>query len=370
MSSIKYIFYLFSLSIVLSCGAPGGEIPAPVLQGAPPKNVVLMIGDGMGLTQISAAMYSNGNKIVFEKFPVIGFHKSHAYDKLITDSAAGATAFACGLKTYYNAIGVDKDTVPCKTILETAEDNGYATGIVVTSTLVHATPACFYAHQKLRTSYEEIAADLIDHDIDFLIGGGKRYFDRRESDNRDLYRELREKGYIVGNYFDHALGQMPANAKKNFAYFTADTDPVPVDGGRKYLPMATRRALNFLNKRTEKGFFLVVEGSQIDWSGHSNNAEQMIAELLDFNASIQQVINFADKNENTLVVVTADHETGGMAINPGSKFKEIVPGYTTNGHTATMIPVFAYGPGSELFSGIYENTEIYHKIRQALQLYD
>jgi alkaline phosphatase len=96
----------------------------------------------------------------------------------------------------------------------------------------------------------------------------------------------------------------------------------------------------------------------------------MIAELLDFDASIQQVINFADKNENTLVVVTADHETGGMAINPGSKFKEIVPGYTTNGHTATMIPVFAYGPGSELFSGIYENTEIYHKIRQALQLYD
>lgn len=366
MPSLRLLSQLCLMTIICACSGTNVELPRDISAYGQPKNVIFLIGDGMGLAQITAAMYHNNNKLALEQFPVIGFHKSHASDQLITDSAAGATAFACGVKTYYNAIGVDKDTIPCKTLMEEAKERNLATGLVVTSTLVHATPASFYAHQTIRTKYEEIAVDLVDSGIDFLIGGGKRYFDRREYDDRNLYKELEKKDYKVGNYFDQPFTDFSTNTSQKVVFFTADTDPVPVSAGRKYLPYATRRALQYLDKRTEEGFFLMVEGSQIDWAGHANNAELVIDEILDFNKMIEVVLNYAKKKGNTLVVVTADHETGGMGINKESKMGEIKAEFTTNGHTASMIPVFAYGPSAKLFSGIYENTAINHKIREAL----
>lgn len=331
-----------------------------------PKNIILLIGDGMGLSQISAAMYSNGNRLSLEKFPVIGFHKSYSSDNLITDSAAGATAFACGVKTYNGAIGLNSDSIPCQTILEEAERNNLATGLLVTSTIVNATPAAFIAHQSMRVLNEQIAADFLNTDIDLIIGGGKRYFDRREIDERNLYEELQRKGYYVSDYSIAELDQIGMNAKQNFAYFTADGDPLPVNAGRDYLPSATQESLEFLEKRSEKGFFLMIEGSQIDWGGHANDAKYLISEMLDFNKTIQVALEYAAKKGNTLVIVTGDHETGGMAIQEGSKMNRVKAAFTTNGHTATLIPVFAYGPMSHLFAGIYENTEIHKKMRQAL----
>lgn len=331
-----------------------------------PKNVVLMIGDGMGLSQISAALYANRNRLNLEYFPVIGFHKSYAYDDLVTDSAAGATAFACGVKTYNSAIGMTRDTLPCPSILEEAEARGLATGLIATATIVHATPAAFIAHEVRRVEYEDIAEDMLDVDVDLLIGGGKRYFDRRESDSRDLIRAFKEKGYEVYSYMDREINQLPFNTNQNLIYFTADKHPVPVAAGRDYLSYAARLSPFFLEKRSEQGFFLVIEGSQIDWMCHSNDANGAIKETLDFDRAVGEVLNYAREKGNTLVIVTADHETGGMAINPGSKMGNIKGAFTTNGHTASMIPVFAFGPGSDLFSGIYENTAIYHKMRQAL----
>ncbi|MBP7821500.1 MAG: alkaline phosphatase [Saprospiraceae bacterium] len=330
-----------------------------------PKNVILLIGDGMGMSAISAGIYRSNYKLNFERFPFIGIHKSYSGDNLITDSAAGATAFACGKKTYNSAIGVDLDTMPCKTILEYAEDNGLATGMVVTSTIVHATPAGFIAHRKHRDLYEDIALDFLQDEIDFFIGGGKKYFDRRK-DDRNLITELQKKGYDISDYSQQDIMDLKPDLNKNFGYFTNDGDPLPASQGRDYELQATKLALDYLSKKSDKGFFLMIEGSQIDWGGHANNADYIVSEVQDYDKSIGAVLDWAEKDGETLVVLTADHETGGFAINPGSSRDSLVAAFTTTSHTAEMIPVFAFGVGAEQFCGMYENTAIFDKIKALL----
>lgn len=330
----------------------------------PAKNIILMIGDGMGITQITAGLYSNNNALHLERFPVVGLHKSYASNNLITDSAAGATAFSCGEKTYNGAIGVGPDSTALKTILEEAEEKALSSGLIATSTIVHATPASFIAHQVSRKMYPEIAADFLNTEIDLIIGGGLKYFTQRE-DGRDLEKELAAKGYNTGNYFDQELYEMVLDTNQNFAYWTSNDDPLPVNSGRDYLVPASKMAPPFLQARSNEGFFLMIESSQIDWGGHANDSEYIISEMLDFDAAIGEVLDFAERDGETLVIVTADHETGGYAINPGSKMGEINGSFTSGYHTAALIPVFAYGPGAEFFGGIYENTAIYEKMRAA-----
>ena len=346
-----------------------GNIKLPV-QGPDyrPRNIILLIGDGMGLAQISAALYSNNNRLNMTRFPVVGFHKTYSYDNLITDSAAGATAFATGKKTYNNAIGVSHDTLPLYTILQECADNGYATGLVATSSIVHATPASFFAHAASREYYEEIAADFLDAPVDLAIGGGKTYFDQREFDQRNLLAELRAKGYTVQDYTTAELGSTRLDPSRPLLFLTADKHPTGVANGRDYLSLATRIGPVFLEKRSPKGFFLMIEGSQIDWACHQRDGKNAVLETLDFDRAIGEALKFAAADKNTLLIVTADHETGGMCIHGDSKMNRLSFGFTSNNHTAALVPVFAYGPGAELFSGIYENTDIYHKMRTALGL--
>lgn len=332
-----------------------------------PKNIILLIGDGMGIGQISAGTYRNNNYSSLERFPVVGLHKPHASDSLITDSAAAATSFASGVKTYYGAIGVNSDTVSVPTILEEAEDKGLATGLVATSTIVHATPAAFIAHNKFRRNYEEIAEDFLKTPVDYFVGGGKRFFDRRDKDDRNLLDELRQKNYLVGDYLeDFEDFKVKIDLQKNFAYLTADNSPLTVMQGRDYLINASMTGIDFLNQKTDKGFFIMIEGSQIDWGGHANNEEYIVTEFIEFSNLIEQVLDWAERDGETLVIVTADHETGGFTIQPGSSMDSLVTAFTTLKHSGDFIPVFAYGPGAHHFSGIYENTEIYHKMRQAI----
>jgi alkaline phosphatase len=333
-------------------------------------NIILMIGDGMGLTQISAAAYSSNKPLAISRFPYVGFHKAHSSNNLITDSAAGATAFACGLKTYNGAVGVDNDTIACTSILAELDSYQYATGMVATSTIVHATPAAFIAHEPMRVNYEEIAADFLDTEIDLFIGGGKKYFDRREKDDRNLIEDLKANNYYVADYFHEKLDEVIMPSQQNFAYFTADKHPLTKAAGRDYLPFATRFAISFLKRHSSEGFFLMVEGSQIDWGGHSNDSGLVIEEILDFDKAVREALRFAEKDGETLLIVTADHECGGMSISDTSIQGNIEARFSTNGHTAALVPVFAYGPGAEKFSGIYENTEIYYKMKEALQLDD
>ena len=331
-----------------------------------PKNVILLIGDGMGLTQISAGLYSNHHRLNLEQFPVTGMMKTHAANALITDSAAGATAFSCGCKTKNTYIGVSANKKPCFTLLEEAEQRGLATGLAASCSITHATPASFIAHVPDRADMEQIAADFLKTPVDLLIGGGQKYFEARKSDARDLRKELEAKGYSVFSFKDKKLQEVDFDPASPGIWFSAWEEPAGVLKGRDYLPVAARKAPAFLAQRSDKGFFLMLEGSQIDWACHSNKAPEAIAEMLDFDKAIGEVLDFARQDGQTLVIVTADHETGGMAIQEGSVMDSLEIAFVTGYHTATLVPVFAFGPGSEQFHGVMDNTEIYTRIKLAL----
>jgi len=326
------------------------------------KNIIFLIGDGMGTAQVFAGLVANKGNLYIQTMPVSGFSKTNSSDNLITDSAAGATAFSIGEKTYNGAIGVDKNEVPKKTILEIAEEKGLGTGLISTCAITHATPASFIAHQQNRDMQEEIAADFLKTDIDLFIGGGRKYFNQRK-DNRDLLFELEAKDYDVITSMDSL---QYSNGEK-VAALIEEEHPQPVGLGRGDLLInASEFAINRL-KKNKRGFFLMIEGSQIDWGGHDNNVPYIVTEMLDFDKAIGEVLKFASKNGETLVVITADHETGGFSINGGDLDKGVVEGkFTTGGHTAIMVPVYAYGPQAELFSGIMENTDIFFKFKEAL----
>ena len=337
--------------------------PPVQVTGKKPKNIILLIGDGTGLTQISAGMYAHGKQLELEQCTVTGLILTHSAKHLITDSGAGATAFACGCKTYNGAIGVDKHKKPCLSILEQAEQQGLATGLVATSSITHATPASFIAHVPDRADAQAIAADFLKTDIDLFIGGGMKYFNARSIDQRDLVQELKDKGYAVYDYNQSPLKALTPDADKPFAWFSAEEEPGQIDEGRDYLPLAARLATGFLKKRSEKGFFLMIEGSQVDWACHANDVPRAVKEVLDFDAAIGEAIRFAEADGETLVIITADHETGGMALEQSRSPDSLDITFMSKGHTATMVPVFAYGPGAEQFGGVYDNTAIYTKMR-------
>jgi alkaline phosphatase len=325
------------------------------------KNIILMIGDGMGVAQVYAAITKSTDTLNLEKFPVIGFHKSYSADNYITDSGAGGTALATGHKTFNGAIAVDTNKEVLTTILEIAEANGLATGLVATSSITHATPASFVAHQASRNNYEAIAEDILKSGVDVFIGGGRKYFTKRD-DGKDFTIALREKGYQVVYDLDEIT---KTNSGKLAGLTAEEHNPSVLDGRDDLLPLATSTALRLLS-HNQRGFFLMVEGSQIDWGGHANDLDYVIAEVLDFDKAIGKAMEFAKKDGHTLVIVTADHETGGLTLDNGNIRNRHVEGkFSTDGHTAVMVPVFAYGPGAETFSGIYENTAIFEKLMNA-----
>lgn len=328
-----------------------------------PRNVIMMIGDGMGLAQVSAAITANGGQLFLDNFKHVGFSNTASSSKYITDSAAAGTALATGQKTYNGAIGVNPDTIAMKTILEMAEDKQMATGLVSTSAITHATPASFIAHQGNRGTYEDIAADFLKTDIDVFIGGGYKHFAQR-ADKRDLTRELHQKGYQVLRNMDEI-----AKVKSGKLAGLTDNEHNDVYPKRQMdLPLSTETALNILNQN-KKGFFIMIEGSQIDWGGHANNTIYIVNETLDFDRAVGKALEFAARDRETLIIVTADHETGGMAVSGGNLNTGMVKAaYTTGGHTGIMVPVFAYGPGADQFTGIMDNTDIPKRIMELLGL--
>lgn len=362
MKSIIYVPFFLVVFSLAGWRSFTSQNTAP----AAPKNIILMIGDGMGLAQISASIYSQGNFSILQRFPVAGLQKTTSSNNLITDSAAAATALACGKKTYNNAVGLDSTGHRCLSILNEASQRGLSTGIVVTSSIVHATPAAFVAHAKIRISYEEIAEDFLNSNLDFFIGGGRQFFTKRDRDKRNLIIDLQNQGFAIYNSDEDELVKVTPSPLKRFGFFTADNQPLPAGQGRDYLPFAAKMALKYLPARSEKGFFLMIEGSQIDWACHANQTQALLSEMKDFEKTIAKVLDFVKKDGETLLIVTGDHETGGTSIVEGSAMKHLKLKYTSNGHTGTMVPVFAYGPQSELFRGVYDNTEIYFKMKQAM----
>lgn len=317
----------------------------------------------MGLSQVSSAYYYKESSPNFSRFSTIGLINTSSAKQKITDSAAGATAFASGVKSYNGAIGVDSDTISVPTIIEIVSDKGWNTGVISTSSITHATPASFYAHQRSRRMADEIAAQLAESPVDFIAGGGLEYFSGN-IDNQNSFEALQTADFEV--HSDTITEKMNLDKRQIFL-MAEDGMPRMLDGRGAFLSQAFTKGSRYLDNKGGS-FFMMVEGSQIDWGGHDNDADYLITELLDFDATIGEVLDYAQKDGNTLVIVTADHETGGFTLgsNQGN-YNEIAPSFSTGGHSTTLIPVFAYGPGSELFGGIYQNTDIYHKMMQAIE---
>ena len=329
------------------------------------RNVILLIGDGMGVSQVYAGLVANKGHLYLDNCPVNGFSKTFSASNLITDSAAGGTALSTGHKTNNGVVGMDADLKPVKTILESAEEHGLSTGMVVTCKVEHATPAVFIAHVKSRSDYQAIAADFLKTDIDVFIGGGLGEFTHRR-DGRNLVTELKEKGYQV---ITHPDSLQYADRTRKLAGLVDEGHLPPYALGRgDYLPKATELAIEMLS-RNKKGFFLMVEGSQIDWAGHNNHVPYLVTEMLDFDRAVGKALEFAARDKHTLVIITADHETGGAAITGGDMSKGYVEArFPSTNHTAVMVPVFAFGPGACRLGGIQDNTDIYHDMMKALGL--
>jgi len=308
---------------------------------------------------VMAAYTANGGNLYMTNMPYTGFATTQSANEYITDSAAGGTAISTGQRTNNGAIGVDANEKSIPTILELAELNGKSTGLVSASAITHATPASFIAHNVSRNNYEAIAADFLKTDIDVFIGGGKKFFEDRK-DGRNLLTELEAKNYKI---FD-SLAEAKDQKTGPMAVLAAPEHSFRWPKRGEFIPEATEKAISILNQNT-KGFFLMVEGSQIDWGGHANNTEFIVMETLDFDRAVGNALKMAARDGNTLVIVTADHETGGMSLTNGDFDKGLISGkYTSGGHTGVMVPVFAYGPGSEYFTGVMKNTDIFYKMKE------
>ncbi|ARI77949.1 alkaline phosphatase [Halobacillus mangrovi] len=429
-------------------------------KGSEVKNVIFLVGDGMGpayntayryfkddldtmeMEETAFDPYLKGVQTVYSADP---FHDGGEDDEKenIPDSAATATSMSSGVKTYNGAIAVDLEQQDTKTVLEQAKEQGMSTGLVATSQINHATPAAFGTHDKSRHNYDAIADDYYDdqvngeHKVDVLLGGGTDYFER---DDRNLAEEFQKDGY---DYATTTKEMKKSSSDQILGLFAPVGLDKAIDRPKEQpsLEEMTSTALDKLSEN-EDGFFLMVEGSQIDWAGHDNDVVGAMSEMEDFEKAFQKVIEFAKEDEETLVVATADHSTGGMTIGEGGPYKwdpqtiraakktpdymaeQIVEegkkvktvlnknikfklkeeelkavqdaveaeydkeedkltevdnqiekifnersgtGWTTDGHTGVDVNVYAYGPQSEQFSGLIDNTDQAKNISKILE---
>lgn len=356
----RITFVLLSLVILALLPSCNNKKEEPQEQ---PKamNVIYMIGDGMALPQVYAAMLASHEKMTFSQFPYIGVVDTHSASNDITDSAAAGTALASDHKTNNAMLGVNPDSIPVKTVLEVMAEQGKETGIVVSSYVTHATPAAFYAKVPHRKQYEDIAVQVAENPyLNLIIGGGMKHFNQRK-DSLDLVARMEnELGWKVYDTLDN----IDITCKK-YAVMANDNHMPPAAERGDFLPRAVKTALKTLDS-AENGFFLMVEGSQIDFACHGNDSTWMMDEMLDFDYAIKVALDYAKEKGNTLVVVTADHETGGLTLpDPQGKYTNVVFNYSTGSHTCLPVLVYAYGPGAEQFTGWMQNTELKGKILNA-----
>ncbi len=326
-------------------------------------NVILMIGDGNGLAQLSAGMYANGNALNITNLKNVGLAKTQSADDFTTDSAAGGTALATGNKTNNRGVGVDSIGQNIESLAHILSKRGFGTGIISTDHITGATPATFYAHQKDRDMIGPITEDLYGSSLNLFIGAGKNDFLRYRNHALDS---------ITANGFSlmGSLDQMAASTEGKVGYFASNHGLPSIEKGRAgFLKNSTETAISYLENRGAP-FFLMVENGHIDVGGHVNDARMIVEEVIDFDQAVGAALKFASNNPNTLVIITADHETGGVTIPQGSLANAMVElEFSTEDHTGIMVPVFAFGPHSGDFSGVYENTAVFDKIMTVLLKY-
>jgi alkaline phosphatase len=424
-----------------SSATPGRPMPAPASSAAP-RAVILLLGDGLGFSQIALARYATkgrGGRFAFESMPVTGLVSTWSASNFVTDSGAAATAFAAGAKTDNRFLGLDPEKRPARTIGEAAKAAGWRVGYVTNTRITHATPACFYAHHDNRYDEEAVAAQLLDADVDVALGGGLSYFLPREQngvrlDGRDLVAEARARGVqvllrrdpLVWNGEGRLLGLL---ANSHLTYELDDRSYSPERRDPTVAELA-RLALGGLGA-SERPFLLMIEGGRIDHAGHDFDAAGIVAETARFDEAVAAVLQWASTHPDTLVLVTADHATGGLALNDHADWTALArrtssvawlaaqirnadataellaartgvadwtadeveairaapdsyeanrrlgrmlalrDGFTwsarvtdddTHGHTGEDVPIYASGPGAELFGGALDNTDIARRI--------
>lgn len=342
--------------------------PYKVEKIAPPKgkkvkNVILMIGDGMSLAHMYTAWTANRGQLWLENAQYTGLSKTWCTNRLVCDSGSGGTALATGQKTCYHAVGTDPQGNPLTTLCDLAKAKGKSAGIAVTCRLWDATPCDFSCHNLDRDKEQELIGDYPTSGLDYAFGGGAKYFTNR-ADGRDIFKELEANGYHVSRTLDDLAAW---KSGKVFAVpYDVDT-PLPDERG-DLLARASLKGIELLNQN-RNGFFMMVEGSQLDDYGHFNQLDLLMKETLDFDQTIGKMMKWAAQDGETLVVVTADHETGGLTLVDGNKDEgKVTCCFSTKSHSGVMVPVYAFGPGSEQFSGIMENTDIFKKIKALMKL--
>ena len=367
MRSNLAVIFIFSL---MACSAPVEQIPygnevlskleIKEFEGRP-KNIILLIGDGTGLNQITLsrmAISGVNSRLYIDQLPYSGISLTHSADNIITDSAAAATAWATGTKTKNKFISVTPNEKVLPSLTEALFTKGFLSGVVATSSVTHATPAAFYAHVNNRYKEKEIASQLQSSNINIAFGGGLNFFDLNVNNQQIKYiYELDELNNIN-----------TSSSKRIIGLF--DNDGIRRASFRPSQQLMTKKALDILSKRTAKcsGFFLMTEGSQIDWASHDNDASRMIIEFRDFDLSIKTAVEFINARDDTLLIVTADHETGGLQILKEDKDSVHIQ-WGTGRHTGIPVGIFSYGPGADLFTGTMDNTEIHSKILEIIDFH-
>ena len=327
------------------------EVYAPAndfVDGQRPRNVILMIGDGNGLAQISAARNANGGQLNLTGVRHIGLVGTASADDPVTDSAAGGTAMATGTKTNNRAIGVDPAGEPLTSLAARLGAAGYVTGIITTDGIDGATPSAFYAHTPERDDSETIIGDLVTSNLDFFIAGGRG----KEARIAERFATTELAGFTLTN------GPVAV-------YNGESKMPSVRDGRGAFLAGSLDTVLHALGSQ-DRPFFLLVEGAQIDSGGHANDLETVITEMLDFDGAVGRALRFVDDERETLVVVTADHETGGLGVATAAPDGGVRGEFLSVDHTGSLVPLFSYGPGAETFTGVMENTAVCERILDAL----
>ena len=360
----RYTWFVILLTVIVAFVAVSGifqqdssESPEKVV-----KNIIFFIGDGMGVTHVtttSIAVNGPDSLLRMEQMQYTGFIKTHSANSLVTDSGAAGTALATGAKTNNGMISVTPEGKHLTTILEACKETGMSTGLVATSQISHATPASMGAHVPDRGNQQKIAEQLVENRVDVMLGGGLAYLlpqsheKSRRKDDKDMLAIAKAAGYTVVQSRETLL-----EVEENYVLGVFAEQGLSTQPPEPSLAEMTEKAISILS-RNENGFYLMVEGSQIDWAAHDNDQENVIRQTILFDEAIGVAMDFAKKHGNTLIVVTADHETGGMGLNDGwLSGRDLKTGWTTGGHTGAMVPVFACGPQGGLFVGVHDNTHI------------
>lgn len=340
----------------------GVEVYEPTYEGKKGKvrNVIYMIGDGMGLNQLTAGYYANKGLTIFN-MNNIGFQVNNALGAFTTDSAAGGSALATGERHANRHISCTVDGQAIPSLSNFFDEKGYAVGVLTLGNVADATPSAFYGHSTERDNADEITRYLLNGHIDLLCGSGMREFTRR-NDGIDMVSELKKQySFITG------IDDIDAQEGKVIC-IDERMDEAVEEASMTLLADAVKESLVQLQKQSRKGFFLMVEGAKIDYAGHSKSLPGSVLETLSFDLAVAEALKFADTDGETLVIVTADHETGGLVLLDGDEHTGRIMGvYVTNDHTPSMLPVFSYGPGAESFTGTYMNTEIARRIKSLIK---